>query len=81
MAKSQSTTLSELQLSWRTQSISIDEYPPDGNQGFDIPSAVMNFPDFHVSMHFLKDDSLNKSPMLSKFQEGSLVLCYTKASY
>lgn len=46
----------------------IDEYPPDANQGFDIPSAVISFPDFHASMHFLKDDSLNKSPLLSKFQ-------------
>ena len=46
----------------------IDEYPPDANQGFDIPSAVISFPDFHASMHFLKDDSLNKSPVLSKFQ-------------
>lgn len=56
----------------------IDEYPPDANQGFDIPSAVISFPDFHASMHFLKDDSLNKSPLLSKFQEKSPVLCYTE---
>ncbi|KAF3949578.1 hypothetical protein CMV_024568 [Castanea mollissima] len=28
----------------------IDEYPPDANQGFDIPSAVIIFPKFQTSM-------------------------------
>lgn len=46
----------------------IDEYPPDANQGFDIPSAVVSFPDFQASMHFLEDHSLNKSPVISKLQ-------------
>lgn len=56
----------------------IDEYPPDANQGFDIPSAVISFPNFHASTHYLEDNSLTKSPMLSKFQEKSPVLSYTE---
>ncbi|KAG5113459.1 hypothetical protein JHK82_036728 [Glycine max] len=28
----------------------IDEYPPDVNQGFDIPSAIISFPDFHAGL-------------------------------
>lgn len=46
----------------------IDEYPPDANQGFDIPSAVVSFPDFQASLHFLRNDTLDKSPMISKLQ-------------
>lgn len=56
----------------------IDEYPPDANQGFDIPSAAIIFPNFHASMHFPSNDSERKSPMLSKFQESSPVLSYTE---
>ncbi|GLU03842.1 hypothetical protein SLE2022_210170 [Rubroshorea leprosula] len=56
----------------------IDEYPPDANQGFDIPSAVISFPKFHASLIFPKDDSLNESPMLSKFQEKNPVMSYTE---
>ncbi|XP_052170297.1 GPI transamidase component GPI16 isoform X2 [Diospyros lotus] len=56
----------------------IDEYPPDANQGFDIPSAVVSFPDFQASMNFLEDASLGKSPMLSKLKERSPVLSYTE---
>nr|XP_023919165.1 LOW QUALITY PROTEIN: GPI transamidase component PIG-T homolog [Quercus suber] len=56
----------------------IDEYPPDANQGFDIPSAVIIFPNFQTSMHYLEDNFSNKSPMLSKFQEKSPVLSYTE---
>ncbi|XVE72741.1 hypothetical protein DITRI_Ditri11bG0063000 [Diplodiscus trichospermus] len=56
----------------------IDEYPPDANQGFDIPSAIISFPNFHANMVFLKDDSLNKSPLLSNFQGNSPVMSYTE---
>lgn len=56
----------------------IDEYPPDANQGFDIPSAVVSFPHFDASMKFSQDDSSKKSPLLSKFQEKSRVLSYTE---
>ncbi|XVF32180.1 hypothetical protein REPUB_Repub17cG0059700 [Reevesia pubescens] len=56
----------------------IDEYPPDANQGFDIPSAIISFPNFHASMVFLENDSVNKSPLLSKFQEKSPVMSYTE---
>ncbi|TYG45267.1 hypothetical protein ES288_D11G160300v1 [Gossypium darwinii] len=56
----------------------IDEYLPDANQGFDIPSAIISFPNFHASMVFLEDDSLNKSPLLSKFQEKCPVMSYTE---
>ncbi|KAL5150002.1 GPI transamidase component GPI16 [Glycine soja] len=43
----------------------IDEYPPDVNQGFDIPSAIISFPDFHAGLQF-SDKSRSKSPLLSK---------------
>lgn len=56
----------------------ISEYPPDANQGFDIPSAVISFPDFQASMDLLEDNSLKNSPMLSKLQERSPVLSYTE---
>ncbi|KAJ7961541.1 GPI transamidase component PIG-T [Quillaja saponaria] len=55
----------------------IDEYPPDANQGFDIPSAIISFPDFHSRMQF-HDNSLSKSPIISKFQEKSPALSYTE---
>ncbi|CAL5427212.1 unnamed protein product [Camellia sinensis] len=56
----------------------IDEYPPDANQGFDIPSAVVSFPEFQASANFLEDASSNKSPLLCKLQEKSPVLSYTE---
>ncbi|XP_061362720.1 uncharacterized protein LOC133306420 isoform X2 [Gastrolobium bilobum] len=55
----------------------IDEYPPDANQGFDIPSAIISFPDFHAGLQF-SDNFQSKSPMLSKLQEKSPVLSYTE---
>ncbi|KAL3531101.1 hypothetical protein ACH5RR_010423 [Cinchona calisaya] len=56
----------------------IDEYPPDANQGFDIPSAVVVFGDFETSMHLADDDSLNKIPLLSKLRDNNRVLAYTE---
>ncbi|KHN07166.1 GPI transamidase component PIG-T [Glycine soja] len=55
----------------------IDEYPPDVNEGFDIPSAIISFPDFDAGLQF-SDKSRSKSPLLSKLQEKSLVLSYTE---
>ncbi|KOM58316.1 hypothetical protein LR48_Vigan11g135000 [Vigna angularis] len=55
----------------------IDEYPPDANQGFDIPSAIISFPDFNAGLQFY-DKSQSKSPLLSKLQEKSPVLSYTE---
>ncbi|KAL5150530.1 GPI transamidase component PIG-T [Glycine soja] len=55
----------------------IDEYPPDVNQGFDIPSAIISFPDFHAGLQ-LSNKSRSKSPLLSKLQEKSLLLSYTE---
>ncbi|XP_054781736.1 uncharacterized protein LOC129288945 isoform X2 [Prosopis cineraria] len=55
----------------------IDEYPPDANQGFDIPSAIISFPNFHAGLNF-PDDSISKPPMLSKLQEKGPVLSYTE---
>lgn len=46
----------------------IDEYPPDANQGFDIPSAVISYPDFHASTQFVEDKSLQALPILAKLQ-------------
>ncbi|KDP26371.1 hypothetical protein JCGZ_17529 [Jatropha curcas] len=56
----------------------IDEYPPDANQGFDIPSATISFPNFYTSLLFPCNGSLDKPPMLSKFQEKNPVLSYTE---
>ncbi|CAI0426579.1 unnamed protein product [Linum tenue] len=56
----------------------IDEYPPDANQGYDIPSAVISFPSFHSVMHLLSNDSIRKSPLLSRFQEKNRVQSYTE---
>lgn len=46
----------------------IDEYPPDANQGFDIPSAVISYPDFQASIQFVEDKSLETLPILAKLQ-------------
>ncbi|KAL6968005.1 hypothetical protein U1Q18_033809 [Sarracenia purpurea var. burkii] len=56
----------------------IDEYPPDANQGFDIPSALVSFPDFQASVNFLEDASSKESPLLLKLQERTRVLSYTE---
>ncbi|KAK4409198.1 GPI transamidase component PIG-T [Sesamum angolense] len=45
----------------------IDEYPPDANQGFDIPSAVVRFNDFVNNISF-DDNSLKRVPILSKLE-------------
>ncbi|KAK9757183.1 hypothetical protein RND81_01G146400 [Saponaria officinalis] len=54
----------------------IDEYPPDANQGFDIPSAVISFPDFHSSLNFADDSVL--SPLLSKLKRTIPAVAYTE---
>uniref|UniRef100_A0A803PG29 GPI transamidase component PIG-T n=1 Tax=Cannabis sativa TaxID=3483 RepID=A0A803PG29_CANSA len=56
----------------------IDEYPPDANQGFDIPSALVSYPDFQASIHYIEDKSLETLPILAKLQENSTVLSYTE---
>ncbi|KAK7287363.1 hypothetical protein RIF29_00635 [Crotalaria pallida] len=55
----------------------IDEYPPDANQGFDIPSAIISFPEFHAGLRF-SDNATSESPLLSKLQEKSHVLSYSE---
>ncbi|XP_078434718.1 GPI transamidase component Gpi16 subunit family protein isoform X2 [Wolffia australiana] len=55
----------------------IDEYPPDANQGFDIPAAVISFPDFHTNVSII-DGSAEKSSLLSKIQERNIVQSYTE---
>ncbi|KAK1355993.1 GPI transamidase component PIG-T [Heracleum sosnowskyi] len=56
----------------------IDEYPPDANQGFDIPSAIVSFPDFQTKIDFLVGNSSKKSPMISKLQESRNIQSYTE---
>lgn len=46
----------------------IDEYPPDANQGFDIPSAIISYPDFQTRLQYKQDNTSIKSPMVSKMQ-------------
>ncbi|KAI3461856.1 hypothetical protein Pfo_018519 [Paulownia fortunei] len=55
----------------------IDEYPPDANQGFDIPSALISFADFQANIS-LDDHPLKKLPILFKLQERNPVLSYTE---
>ncbi|CAH9129527.1 unnamed protein product [Cuscuta epithymum] len=56
----------------------IDEYPPDADQGFDIPSAVVSFPEFTTSLHFAEDNSTVTVPILSKLQNERPVVSYTE---
>ncbi|PWA60790.1 GPI transamidase component PIG-T [Artemisia annua] len=56
----------------------IDEYPPDANQGFDIPSAIVSYPDFHTRLQYKEDNNSIKSPMVSKMQEKRTILSYTE---
>ncbi|XP_071721547.1 uncharacterized protein [Rutidosis leptorrhynchoides] len=56
----------------------IDEYPPDANQGFDIPSAIISYPDFQTRLHYKCDNTSIKSPMVSKMQEKRTILSYTE---
>ncbi|CAL4969791.1 unnamed protein product [Urochloa decumbens] len=56
----------------------IDEYPPDANQGFDIPSALVSFPEFNSARNYPEIDSLLGSPLLENFQEDSVVKAYTE---
>ncbi|KNA21177.1 hypothetical protein SOVF_045650 [Spinacia oleracea] len=66
----------ELSLDFDKGFLHIDEYPPDANQGFDIPSALISFPDFHSSISFAEDSSL--SPILSRLKKRSPALAYTE---
>lgn len=56
----------------------INEYPPDANQGFDIPSALISFPDFFSNGNYLLDDISFQSPLLQKFKENHNVHSYTE---
>ncbi|CAN6251752.1 unnamed protein product [Urochloa humidicola] len=56
----------------------IDEYPPDANQGFDIPSALVSFPEFNSARDYPAIDPLLGSPLLESFQEDSVVKSYTE---
>ncbi|KAG8090763.1 hypothetical protein GUJ93_ZPchr0011g28094 [Zizania palustris] len=56
----------------------IDEYPPDANQGFDIPSALVTFPEFNSSRSYPETDSLFVSPLLRTFKEDGVVKSYTE---
>ncbi|KAI4340313.1 hypothetical protein MLD38_025163 [Melastoma candidum] len=56
----------------------IDEYPPDANQGFDIPSAVITFPKFHPSMQFDIQRPDSNSSLFTGFEERVPVRAYTE---
>ncbi|PWA92689.1 GPI transamidase component Gpi16 subunit family protein [Artemisia annua] len=56
----------------------IDEYPPDANQGFDIPSAIVSYPDFHTRLQYKEDNDSIKLPMVSKMQGKRTILSYTE---
>ncbi|BAT14027.1 Os11g0479232, partial [Oryza sativa Japonica Group] len=56
----------------------IDEYPPDANQGFDIPSALVTFPEFNSSRSYPEGDTLFVSPLLQTFKEDGVVKSYTE---
>ncbi|KAF3772352.1 hypothetical protein EJ110_NYTH58183, partial [Nymphaea thermarum] len=46
----------------------IDEYPPDANQGFDLPSALISFPGFKTSTIYHEQKLSAESPLLHKLQ-------------
>ncbi|KAJ3671900.1 hypothetical protein LUZ60_007979 [Juncus effusus] len=52
----------------------IDEYPPDANQGFDIPSAVITFPDVYLDRIYQELDSR----ILQLYKERKSVRAYTE---
>lgn len=54
----------------------IDEYPPDANQGFDIPSALVSFPEFNSSRSYSESDSLFVSPLLENFKVNPLEMLW-----
>ncbi|KAK1620700.1 hypothetical protein QYE76_026217 [Lolium multiflorum] len=56
----------------------IDEYPPDANQGFDIPSALVSFPEFNSSRRYPETDPMFVSPLLENFKEENVVKSYTE---
>ncbi|KAL6875753.1 hypothetical protein ACP4OV_013266 [Aristida adscensionis] len=56
----------------------IDEYPPDANQGFDIPSALVSFPEFNSTRSYPELGSSLGSPLLENFQEEGVVKSYTE---
>lgn len=55
----------------------IDEYPPDANQGFDLPSAHVSFPGFQANRYYPKEES-STSPLLLGFLSKSTVQLYTE---
>ncbi|XP_006663442.2 GPI transamidase component PIG-T [Oryza brachyantha] len=71
----QSATLS---LDFDKGFLHIDEYPPDANQGFDIPSALVTFPEFNSSRSYPETDTLFMSPLLQTFKEDGVIKSYTE---
>lgn len=55
----------------------IDEYPPDANQGFDLPSAHISFPGFQANRHYPKEES-STSRLLLGFLSKNTVQLYTE---
>ncbi|GLJ51684.1 hypothetical protein SUGI_1098370 [Cryptomeria japonica] len=55
----------------------IDEYPPDANQGFDLPSTHISFPDFQTNRWYSKEKA-SKSSSLLEFLYKSSVQLYTE---
>ena len=56
----------------------IGEYSSDANQGFDAPSALISFPNYHTRLNF-QEESTN-SPLLSKFKVETRELSSTYIS-
>ncbi|TVU29831.1 hypothetical protein EJB05_21418, partial [Eragrostis curvula] len=56
----------------------IDEYPPDANQGFDIPSALVSFPEFSSARSYPEIDPSLVSALLENFQEDGVMKSYTE---
>lgn len=73
-----SMQLATLTLDFDKGFLHIDEYPPDANQGFDIPSALVSFPEFNSSRSYPEADPLFVSPLLENFKEDGVVKSYTE---
>ncbi|CAN6476701.1 unnamed protein product [Victoria cruziana] len=72
------STSAALVLDFEKGFLHIDEYPPDANQGFDLPSALISFPSFKTSTIYHENNLSAESPMSHKLQEVMPTRLYTE---
>eukprot|EP01018_Ginkgo_biloba_P038080 Gb_07407 [translate_table: standard] len=72
------TSSATLTVTFEKGFLRIDEYPPDANQGFDLPSTHISFPNFQARRPYLKEESSNASHLLLDFLGKKPVQLYTE---